>query len=627
MNDLFPVDLNLSQLLHQHWDLDDFLDNVFNVFVDFDDLRYYFFDLNDFMNVDSLFNYFLDLIHFGNLSHPVNDFFHNLFDLFDLLYNSFNRNNLFPKFFYFYNSVLKVRNNPFHLLDSFLNNNIIHLLFNLNDLDLLLFYRNYSIPKLVNLLNFPMHNFNRHNFFNKSVNRHLNLNWNDYVSIYLNYFWLLNYIGDDLLHFQCPRNLNVLNNHSLCNHLLEFCCFLVDFISDKHFPYNIYWLLHSQVNISWSLNLYDPFLNYGNVHDFLYLNYLRNCNNLLYDLLDDLRHFYYFLDHSWNNHYFLYYFLHLNNFRNLNQFLNYFLNHCWNSLHPFYNFFHRYDPIFNDSDDLRLFHKMIDNPFYLFHTILIQYFRFFNLHFFMNNPLNNLYNRLLNVLLFHLDNLFNQWHLNNFLNDFFHHPILNNWFLDYSFNRLDSITINYLLNHNLHLNWLFNYIMNLNYFLYDLRNLNDLLNSLNDRYYFLNVSIHRLVSDFNMIAYVRCRDVLHSLDDLLYYFLNLNNLRHLHSHLNNLLYYLIHWNRLLYNLSSWHNLFPHQVNVPIFSYRHNDLFLDLDVFFYLDWFLDDFLHFNNSWYLLNYFDDLLYDFGNLDYSFLYAWYLNKLFYN
>lgn len=216
-----------------------------------------------------------------------------------------------------------------------------------------------------------MHNFNRNNLFNQSVNWHLNLNRNDYVSIHLNNLWLLHDIGNDLLHFQYSRDLNVLDHHSLCNQLLEFRALLVDLVPHKHFPYHFNRLLNCQVNVSRGLDLYNALLNDWYVDNFLNLDYLGNSKDFLNNLLHDLRHLNHFFYYSWNNNNFLHYPLHFDNFRHLNQFLNYFFNHCWNIFDSLHNSLHRHDPILNNSNDLGLFHKMIDNPFYLFYAILI----------------------------------------------------------------------------------------------------------------------------------------------------------------------------------------------------------------------------------------------------------------
>lgn len=175
----------------------------------------------------------------------------------------------------------------------------------------------------------------------------------------------------------------------------------------------------------------------------------------------------------------------------------------------------------------------------------------------MNDSFNNLHNRLLDKLPLHSDNLLYQRHLNHSLHHFLYRSILNNWLLDYSLHFFNSITVNWLLNYNLNLYWLFNYVMNLNYLLYDLRNLNDLLNSLDDRHDLLYQAIHWLVPDLNVVADLRGGDVLHPLNYLLNYFLNLNDLRHLNSNLNYLFYVLIHRHRLLNNFPCSYNLFPH----------------------------------------------------------------------
>lgn len=199
LDDFFSFHFNLSELLNQDWNLNNFLNNSFDILIDLNDLRYYFFNFNDFGNIHSFLDNLLHLIHLGNLGDSINDFFDDLPDFFDLLNDSFNRDNFLSESLNFNNSILKVGYYFLHFLNSLLDNYVVNLSLNLNHFDLLLFDRDDSISELINLLYLSVNYFDRDHFLDNSINRDLNLNWYYNVPVYLNYLWLFNYVCNNLL--------------------------------------------------------------------------------------------------------------------------------------------------------------------------------------------------------------------------------------------------------------------------------------------------------------------------------------------------------------------------------------------------------------------------------------------
>ena len=199
--------------MYQDWDFNYFLDDPVNILVDFNNLWNNFLDFYDFGDVDSFFDQLLNFVNFWNLGDSVNDFFYDLPDFFDLLNHSFNGHNFFSQFLYFNHSILNVRNNFFDLFDSLLDYHVINLFFDFDNFNLFLLYWHYSVPKFVNLFNFPVNDFDGNHFFNDSVNWNLNFNRNNYVSIDLDDFWLFNNIGHYFVNLESSRNLPVLDNY------------------------------------------------------------------------------------------------------------------------------------------------------------------------------------------------------------------------------------------------------------------------------------------------------------------------------------------------------------------------------------------------------------------------------
>ena len=126
-----------------------------------------------------------------------------------------------------------------------------------------------------------------------------------------------------------------------------------------------------------------------------------------------------------------------------------------------------------------------------------------------------------------------------------------------------------------------------------------------------------------MIYYPLDRNILDLFDDLLHYFLYLNNFWHLHSDLHYFLDYLINWNWLLNDLFCNHNFLSDQLHISIFNQGNDNFsfYLPISVNFY--WSLNKPLDLYNFRYLsnnLNYFLNHLWDF---DYSLFDPKNLNK----
>jgi len=187
-------------LLNQNWNFYNLFYDVLDVSVDPNDFGYNFLHLNNFRYIYSLLYKFLDFVNFGNLSDSIDNFFNDLFDFFNFLNNSLNWNDFLSPFFNLNYPVLDIRNNLLDLLDSFLDNDIINMLFNLNNSNFFLFNWNNSVSNFINLFNFSMNNLNRNHFLNNSINRYLYLNRHNDISIDFNDFRLLNNISDNLLH-------------------------------------------------------------------------------------------------------------------------------------------------------------------------------------------------------------------------------------------------------------------------------------------------------------------------------------------------------------------------------------------------------------------------------------------
>lgn len=187
-------------MLDKNWYLDYLLYNIFDIFINFDNLGNNSFNLDKFRTIYSFLDNFLNLIDFRNLWDSINYFLDYLFDLFNLLNNSFNWNNLLYKSLNFNNSVLDIRYYSLDLFNSLLNDNVVNKFLYLNNFNLFLNLRNYLLSPFINLLYLGMNYLNRHHFLYDSINWDLNLNWYHYISVDFYYLRLLNDMRDYFLY-------------------------------------------------------------------------------------------------------------------------------------------------------------------------------------------------------------------------------------------------------------------------------------------------------------------------------------------------------------------------------------------------------------------------------------------
>lgn len=522
-------------MLDQDWDFNYFLYDSFNVLVDFDNLRNDFFDLDNLWYVDSLLDNLFNFVNFRNFSNSIDDFFNDLPDLLNLLDHSFNRHNFFSEFFNFNNSVLDVRNNFLDLFDSFLNNYIVNVFFNFNNLDLFLFNWNDFFADLINLFDLSVNDFDGHHFLNDSINWDLNFDGDNDVSIDLNDFGLFDNVGDDFFNFEGSGYFSVLDDDSLRYHFLNFGVFLVNLISDKNLSHDINWPLDFDVNITRDVKLDNFLLEDGEVHNFFDLYDLRDHYNLLDDLLNDLRHFDYFFDNSWDNNNSFNYFLNLNDFRNFHKFFDNFFDNSWHGLYSLDDSFNWDHSLFDNSDNFRLLYKVIDNLLDFFDSVLVKNFRNLDLNFLMNEPFDDLDDWLFNDFSFDFNNFMNQGHLNDFLNYFFNGSVLHNGLFNYSFNFFDSVSVENFFNDNFNFDWFFDNVVNFNDLFNDSGDFDNFLDYLNNGYHFFNDSVNRFVPDFDVVSNVWRRDILDSFDDLFDNFLNFDDFGDFNSDLNDFL--------------------------------------------------------------------------------------------
>lgn len=212
---LLYLNLDLSQLLDQNWDLDDLLDYVLNVPVDPYDLGHYLLHLNYFGHVHPFLYDSLHLVHFRDVGDPVHHLLYYLLDLLDFLDNSLHRYNLLSPSLHLHDPVLNVRHDFLHLLKSLLNYHVVHFPLHLNHFYHLLLYRHDPVSILIDLLYLPMHHLDRNHFLYYPIHRNLDLHWNYHVSRYLNYPRLLDDVSYYLLNLKRPWDLSGLDNDSL----------------------------------------------------------------------------------------------------------------------------------------------------------------------------------------------------------------------------------------------------------------------------------------------------------------------------------------------------------------------------------------------------------------------------
>lgn len=347
---LFNCYLDFFQFLLNHWDLNDFINITVDHLDVFDILNDWLFHLNyhrllhylllyalyrnDVRNMDSLHN---DFGHFnGNPYYSVldyrhfNPFFNNFYDFDHLLHN-----NILHYLYFLWNN----------LFDNFFNVNLNNLHF-WNDL--LNYYRHFYPFGHLDILSYDL--FHWHNLF--YVDRHFLyiFHHNQLSARRRDILFLYNNFLNNLLYLDNLNPLNFLKHNLLNNQLNFFYHFSHSFFEDGNFFYD--------------------------------LNYLN--------FSDDVVHWLFHLDVIGVYHYFLHYFLDLDYLWNLLLGIHYNLGYSWDLDYLFFNSGH--------------FHELFYD--------LVHYFDDF--HWFVNHFLNNF--GILNWYLHNLLYLYHLGHLHNLFN-------------------------------------------------------------------------------------------------------------------------------------------------------------------------------------------------------------------
>ena len=606
LNDSLIFFYNFLYSFYYDWNLNDLLDNFFNISVNVNKLRHNFLNFIYFWYLDNNLSYSLNFMDFRNSYCFLYYFFDNLLGSNNLLYNwldwndlfSFNNNlfNFFTDIRYLFDYLLYSLVNDYFFLNSHdlmnsdllgsLGNNFFHDLWYLNNFLNNLGYRNNSLDDFLDW----DRNLNRNN------NLSFNLNWLDDLNCVINKF----------LNFQLPGNLldnfdNFLNNNVIIDNFFLIPWHLNKFIDN---PLNNF--LYLNIYVLNSLNLYRPLL---------YNWLLYNPLNLLDPLLDNNFGHYPFhnlynlnnlLDHPGHNNNLLDNPLNLNDFGDLNHFLYNLLNRNLNLPDPIHMPYNLDDFFLNILDGLRHLNIVVDYLLDLYDLWLPYDLRVPQVDFLYDGVLGPLDDGLLDDLLHPYQPLDEDGDLDDSL-DLLHYFVgLDHGSVAEGLDLADLLLQGDLLADYGHLVRLADYCVCLHDALYYLRYLHYLLDRLDYWDRFLYYTLHYLVPHLDVVLYLFRVSVLYFPHDLLYYLLHLYYLRNLHYLLYDLLYYHLHLHYLLHDsLLGLHN---HLLNYLYFSY----LMLNVVNYFFN---LDDLLNLHNS------IDEFLYsyNFGNLlddlDYSF------------
>lgn len=380
--------------------------------------------------------------------------------------------------------------------------------------------------------------------------------------------------------------------------------FLFHSLELDYFIYNFFYnFINFNVDVLLDHNLLNTILNNRNLNDFFYFLNSFFDHHLWNNSFNNLRNLNDFLDHSRNDYDLLHDLFDFNYFGYLHHLLDYFLYgnldffDTVNMSQNFNNFFfdifdglRHFDVVINDFLNLNSFGFSNDDGISNFNDD-------WNLSF------NDLNNRFFNDFLNCYDSFVDEWHLNYFFNFFWYFFDDLNYFSYFLHNFFDSVHRYNLFHNNFYCIWSINSIGDLDYLFNNLRDFNDSLFSLDDNDRFFNDSIHRDVSDFNMIFNFFCSDNFDFLNNFLNYLFNLNNFwnsddfldnflddhRNFHNFFNNF----FHWDEFLLVDD---NLFDLGFNV-VHNFSHSYRFLDLNLFFH------DFLDYLDFWDLANHLDN------------------------
>ncbi len=530
----------------------------------------------------------------------------------NLLHFGLNSYNLLYYSGNFLDDFLNVGNDFLYFLNSLVNHNFLNHLFDVLNLDALLFSLYNFLNELRNLDDFLDDLSDGNDFLHHDFNRNSNLFWdNDYLFDF-DRSDLLVVVRDDFVHIESLRHLRNDFNGVLDPHLLGYDFLLGVCYGDQFIDYAIDRLLDFNVNIFCHLDLDNSFLDDRNLdlpfdlldddflHYFLnqFLNYLRHFNDLFNDSGNDNNLF----DDSFD----------LNNFGNFDHFLYNFIHINSNLLDSLHISGYFNDPLLNVPDWLWDFDIVIDN-FLNFHQFrLIDNHGVPKVDNFDDCVFDSFDDWFLDDFFDNADDLLYHWNFYDLLN-------LNRNFL-YHFNVLlhddlhwldDFLPDQFLLydDHFLDLHSLNNHLHN---FLNHLRHLHNSLNGFDDWNNLLHDTVNRLVNGFNVVADFKCLAVLYHgdypFDDAF------NNLYggHLNNSLHNLLLNHRHLHKFLHNFLHRNNFLLDNLYLLCHMLDVIDDPLNFNHFLHLHNLLHNSWNFNYLYHLLVHIHNPLYDSRNLN---------------
>lgn len=614
-NDLLVFSDDFLDLFNNDWHFNDLLHDVLDISVDIDDLRNDLLDLNNLGNFDHFLLNSFNFVDFRNGVSLIHYLFDDLLSSYDLLDDALDWNDFL--------------NNPFDFLDLFSDiGYLLHDFFVLNvindfffdsgdffDLDDLFLNRYDFFHDLWDLNNLLDDFGDGNDFFNYFLSWDWDLDWNDDLPFNFDHLRIVDCNVDDFLHLDVTRNFlyhfdNFFNDNFVVDDLFFVFWNLNKFINNSFNDF-----LDLNVYVFGNLHFHDFVLNHWNLNNsFNFFNFFLN-DDLGDNPFHDLRNLNDFLNNSRNDDNFLYDFLDLYNFGNLDHLFDDFLDWNFNFLYPVNVLDHLNNLFLNVFDGLWNINVMVYDSLDFDSFWLLDDDWISEVHFLNNSVFDPLDNWLFNYLL-NCDNSFmNNRDLNNFFDlfdDFSHN-------LDRHFNLLDNF-LNAVLDGDL-----FNYSFNLfnflddslhcHHFFDDLRNFNNSFYGLDNGDWSFDNSVHNFISYLNMVFYLLCSHhffLRHNFLDNLLHFNDFGNL-------NNPVNYFLHNNRdLSDNLDdslSWDNLLNYDLYLLKSSLDVVHNFLDFNNPFNLDWSFFNPVNNLYFWNLLDNFHDPFDDLRNFNHFF------------
>lgn len=153
LNNLLPLNLNLSNFLNDSWNFNHLFDDSLYVFVYSYNLRNDSLNFNNFWYFNKFRYDFLYLINSWNSCWSFHNFLYNLLSCNNLLYFGFNNDNFLYDCRDLLDNLRHVRYDFLDFFDSFINDNFLYNFFNVLHFDALLFSFNNFLNELRNLDN------------------------------------------------------------------------------------------------------------------------------------------------------------------------------------------------------------------------------------------------------------------------------------------------------------------------------------------------------------------------------------------------------------------------------------------------------------------------------------------